>query len=67
MIPIVGATDWMCTVDDARGFAGKIPSSRPVRIVGTKHGDALDPDHFQLFTRPELRAVWTDVIEKHLC
>ncbi len=67
VIPIVGATDWMCTVDDARGFAGKIPSARPLRIVGTKYGDALDPDHFQLFTRPELRAVWTDVIEKHLC
>src|SRR5690606_22860350 len=29
VIPIVGATDWMCTVDDARGFAGKIPSARP--------------------------------------
>ncbi len=67
VIPLVGASDWMCTVDDARGFASRIPTAKPLRIVGSRHGDALDPDHFQLFTRPELRPVWSDVLAKHLC
>jgi pimeloyl-ACP methyl ester carboxylesterase len=64
VLPYVGATDWMCTVDDARGFARRIPGASPVRIVGTKHGDALDPDHFQLFTRPELRPLWSELAGK---
>jgi predicted alpha/beta hydrolase len=64
VIPYVGAGDWMCTVDDARGFARRIPGAAPVRVIGTKFGDALDPDHFQLFTRPELRPVWNEMLEK---
>lgn len=67
VLPLVGASDWMCTVEDARGFASRIPTAKPVRIVGSKYGDALDPDHFQLFTRPELRPVWSEVLGKHLC
>ena len=62
--PIVGAGDWMCTVDDARGFAAHIPTAMPVRVVGRRSGDALDPDHFQLFTRPEMRPVWGELIQK---
>lgn len=67
VIPLVGAKDWMCTVEDARGFASRIPTARPVRIVGTKHGDAIDPDHFQLFTRPELRPVWMGLLTNLSC
>ncbi|MEJ7600605.1 MAG: alpha/beta fold hydrolase [Kofleriaceae bacterium] len=62
--PLVGAGDWMCTVDDARGFAADIPTATPVRVVGTRFGDALDPDHFQLFTWPALRPVWDELIAK---
>ncbi len=64
VIPYVGATDWMCTIDDARGFACRMPGAAPLRIVGTKHGDAIDPDHFQLFTRPELAPLWTELVAK---
>lgn len=67
VIPLVGAGDWMCTPDDARGFAAKLPTARPVRVVGKKHGDALDPDHFQLFTRPELRPVWNGLLANLSC
>lgn len=67
VLPYAGATDWMCTVDDARGFASRMPGAQPVRIVGTKYGDALDPDHFQMFTRPELRPLWTEWIAKLSC
>ena len=49
---VAGAGDWMCTPDDAAIIARRLRAD--VRIVGTKHGDPIDPDHFQLFTRPEL-------------
>jgi len=60
--PFVGAGDWMCTVDDARGFAAGIPNAAPLRVVGKRHGDAVDADHFQLFTRRELRPVWHELL-----
>jgi pimeloyl-ACP methyl ester carboxylesterase len=59
--PFVAATDWMCTPDDAAGFARRIPGAAPLRIVGRAHGDAIDPDHFQLFTRRELAPLWAEL------
>src|SRR5205085_10462350 len=58
VLPLAGAGDWMCTPADAQAFAARIPSAAPVRVVGRAHGDAIDPDHFQLFTRTELRPLW---------
>jgi pimeloyl-ACP methyl ester carboxylesterase len=58
----VSATDWMCTPDDAARFAGRIPGAAPLRIIGRAHGDAIDPDHFQLFTRRELAPVWAELV-----
>lgn len=62
--PLTGAGDWMCTPDDARGFARYLPTAEPVRIVGRAHGDALDPNHFELFTRRELRPLWDELIRR---
>jgi len=62
VFPIVGAGDWMCSIKDATTFAERIPAAAPIRIVGKRFGDPIDPDHFQLFTRPELRSVWTELI-----
>ncbi len=62
VFPLVGAGDWMCSVSDATSFARRIPSAAPIRIVGKRFGDPIDPDHFQLFTRPELRSVWSELI-----
>jgi pimeloyl-ACP methyl ester carboxylesterase len=53
-LAVTGAGDWMCKPDDAAAIAGRIAA--PLRIVGTSHGDPLDPDHFELLTRPELTA-----------
>lgn len=64
VLPFVGAGDWMCTPADARGFAGHLACAADVRIVGRAHGDAIDPDHFQLFTRTELRPMWDELIER---
>ncbi len=62
VLPIASAGDWMCTPHDAIGFAERIPAAAPARIVGRWYGDALDPDHFGLFTRPALRPVWDELI-----
>ena len=62
VLPICGAGDWMCTPVDARGFAAHLPDALPVRVVGKQHGDALDPDHFQLITRRELRPLWDELV-----
>ena len=58
-LAITGAGDWMCKPDDAAAIARRVKA--PLRIVGRAHGDALDPDHFQLFTRPELTGVREEV------
>jgi len=62
VLPIVGDRDWMCTPHDAVGFAARIPTAAQIRIVGRWYGDAFDPDHFELFTRAELRPVWDELI-----
>ena len=64
VLPFVGNGDWQCTPHDAIGFAGRIPTAAPVRIVGRWYGDAIDPDHFQLFTSAALRPLWDDLIER---
>ncbi len=63
VLPITGAGDWMCKPADAAAFATRMPNAAPVRVISRANGDALDPDHFQLFTRPELRPVWNELIE----
>jgi predicted alpha/beta hydrolase len=59
-----GAGDWMCRPFDAEAIARRIRTCEPLRIVGRKHGDRLDPDHFQLFTRPELSKLRKEVADK---
>jgi hypothetical protein len=59
-----GATDWMCKPDDANAITRRIRTAEPLRVVGKKHGDVLDPDHFQLFTRPELTTLRREVVER---
>jgi predicted alpha/beta hydrolase len=57
-VSIASAADWMCTPRDAGELAGRITTARPMRVVGRRHGDAIDPGHFELFTRDELRPLW---------
>ena len=59
-----GATDWMCKPFDAEAIARRIRTCEPLRVVGKKHGDRIDPDHFQLFTRPELTKLRREVVAK---
>lgn len=57
----VGASDWMCRPRDAEAITARIRTSEALRIVGVQHGDACDPDHFELFTRPELTTLRGEV------
>lgn len=59
--PIAGAGDWMCTPDDAERFSRSIASALPVRVVGKRAGDPIDPGHFELFTRGAL-AWWRELV-----
>ena len=59
-----GAGDWMCKPFDAGAIAHRIRTCEPLRVVGRKHGDRLDPDHFQLLTRPELTKLRREVADK---
>jgi alpha-beta hydrolase superfamily lysophospholipase len=56
-VAFAGAGDWMCPLADGAAFARAIPTCGPLRVIGRAQGDALDPDHFELFTRPELTAL----------
>ncbi len=58
-LAVTGAGDWMCKPDDAAAIARRAKAT--LRVVGRAHGDPLDPDHFQLFTRPELVRVRDEV------
>jgi predicted alpha/beta hydrolase len=58
------AGDWMCKPADAEAITRRIRSCEPLRVVGRRHGDRLDPDHFQLFTRPELTTLRRELIGK---
>lgn len=61
-----GARDRLCPPPDARAFARRIPTCAPLRCVGRRFGDPLDPDHFQLFTRPELVKLRDEVVARFI-
>jgi predicted alpha/beta hydrolase len=60
---VVGAGDRLTRPDDARVILGRLRGAAALRVVGRAHGDALDPDHFSLFTRHELAPVWDEIAE----
>lgn len=64
VLPFCGAGDWMCTPRDAAAFVGHLSCAAELRVVGTRRGDALDPDHFELFTRGELLPMWHELVER---
>jgi predicted alpha/beta hydrolase len=58
---VVGEGDRLCTPSDAEAVLGWVGSEvRSLRRVGRARGDAVDPDHFALFTRPELAPLWDE-------
>ncbi|KAB2890488.1 MAG: hypothetical protein F9K40_19295 [Kofleriaceae bacterium] len=58
---IVGAGDRLCSPADAAVLTRRLKGEVPMRVVARSAGDALDPDHFTLFTREELAPVWNEI------
>lgn len=56
----VGAGDRLCTPADARAVIAAVPGAT-LRVVGRAAGDAFDPDHFTLFTRPAMAPWWREL------
>lgn len=56
-----GAGDRLCTPADARVMLARIRGAPPLRVVGRASGDAIDPDHFQLFTEARLAPLWDEI------
>jgi pimeloyl-ACP methyl ester carboxylesterase len=56
-----GAGDRLCTPADARVLLARLRGAPPLRIVGRAGGDAVDADHFRLFTDPRLAPLWGEV------
>lgn len=58
-----GLADRLCTRRDAEVIVSRLRGARPLRLVGKAAGDALDADHFTLFTRRALAPVWDELID----
>lgn len=60
-LAVTGEGDRLCRPRDAEAMRARLPAAEPLRRVGVRFGDALDPDHFGLFTRPALAPVWDEI------
>lgn len=59
---VTGDGDRLCRPTDAMVMVSRLRGARPLRRVGTAAGDALDADHFKLFTRAALAPLWDEMI-----
>lgn len=62
-LAICGEGDSWCDARDADVLRERLTGALPLRRVGKKFGDPLDPDHFALVKRPELARMWTELAE----
>jgi len=58
-----GDGDRLSRARDAQVILDALPRARPLRRAGLRRGDALDPDHFTLFTRPALAPLWDELAD----
>lgn len=57
-----GDGDRLCRPADAEVLLRRLRGAAPLRRVGVAAGDAVDADHFTLFTRPALAPLWDEFI-----
>ncbi|HUH00827.1 MAG TPA: alpha/beta fold hydrolase [Kofleriaceae bacterium] len=60
---VTGAGDRLSSVADARAITARLPACA-LRVVGRAHGDAIDADHFTLFTAAALAPLWDELSER---
>jgi pimeloyl-ACP methyl ester carboxylesterase len=56
-----GAGDRLCAPADAHVMLARLRGAPALRVVGVAGGDAIDADHFTLFTEPRLAPVWREL------
>lgn len=63
VMAICGLGDRLCLPADAEVLRARLSGAAPLRRVGVVQGDALDADHFTLFTRPALAPLWDELVD----
>lgn len=58
-----GDGDPLCRPADAEALRSRLRGARPLRRVGVRAGDALDPGHMALVTERALAPVWNEFID----
>jgi predicted alpha/beta hydrolase len=57
-----GLGDRLCLPRDAEVLRSRLRPALPLRVVGVSRGDAVDADHFTLFTHRALAPLWDEFI-----
>lgn len=60
---VTGLGDPICFPPDVEVLRERLPNALPTRRVGISQGDAIDPDHFTLFTSDRLQPLWTELVD----
>jgi len=60
---VQGDGDRLSGARDAGALLEPLPAGKPLRRVGVRRGDAVDADHFALFTRAELAPLWDELCQ----
>ncbi len=58
---ISGDGDRLSSAADCQVLLDRLPGALPLRRVGTARGDAVNPDHFTLFTDARLAPLWNEL------
>ena len=59
---VTGDGDRLCLPTDAMVMVSRLRGALPLRRVGVSRGDALDADHFKLFTKSTLAPLWDEMV-----
>ncbi len=57
-----GGGDRLCRPEDAWALLRPLARPADLRVVGTRYADAIDADHFTLFTEPRLAPLWDELV-----
>lgn len=63
VMTVAGDGDRLSSPRDAQLLRERLTNARQLRRVGKLHGDAIDPDHFSLFTDARLEPLWLELVD----
>lgn len=62
VLAVTGDGDRLSYPRDAEALRERLPNALPLRCAGKLRGDAIDPDHFSLFTDARLEPLWGELV-----